>query len=266
MGLLVDNGLEQSTREIYRNAIRALGESGIDLLVGGAYAFEWYTGIARNTKDFDIFLRQQDLEPALERLADAGFRTKMLFPHWLGKAYAGDEFIDLIYGAGNGIALVDDQWFEHAVVGEVLGIPVTLCPPEEMIWSKAFIMERERFDGADVAHLIKACGRTLDWNRLLARFAPFPRLLLAHLILFGFIYPDLRDNIPEEVMDGLLVELRRDPAPSPGEKICFGTLLSRAQYIADIGRCGYKDARLQPIGTMSPEDVAYWTAMIQGET
>ena len=26
-----------------------------------------------------------------------------------------------------------------------------------MIWSKAFIMERERFDGADVAHLLLHC-------------------------------------------------------------------------------------------------------------
>jgi hypothetical protein len=27
---------------------------------------------------------------------------------------------------------------------------------EEMVWQKAFIMERERFDGADVVHLIQA--------------------------------------------------------------------------------------------------------------
>ena len=27
-----------------------------------------------------------------------------------------------------------------------------------MIWSKAFIMERERYDGADIAHLIWRAG------------------------------------------------------------------------------------------------------------
>ena len=96
-------------------------------------------------------------------LADAGFATELTFPHWLGKAYAGDRFIDLIFSAGNGVAAVDDLWFAHAPPGEVLGVPVRLCPPEEMIWSKAFIMERERYDGADVAHLILACGRELDW-------------------------------------------------------------------------------------------------------
>jgi hypothetical protein len=39
-----------------------------------------------------------------------------------------------------------------------------------MIWSKAFIMERERFDGADVMHLIHENANRLDWNRLLERF------------------------------------------------------------------------------------------------
>jgi hypothetical protein len=31
-------------------------------------------------------------------------------------------------------------------------------------------MERERFDGADVAHIILAYGDRLDWRRLLERF------------------------------------------------------------------------------------------------
>ncbi len=58
-----------------------------------------------------------------------------------------------------------------------------------MIWSKAFIMERERYDGADIAHLILACGRDLDWRRLLGRFGRRWRVLLSHLVLFGFVYP-----------------------------------------------------------------------------
>jgi hypothetical protein len=39
-----------------------------------------------------------------------------------------------------------------------------------MIWSKAFVMERERFDGADVAHLLRSMGPRLDWDRILRRF------------------------------------------------------------------------------------------------
>ena len=41
---------------------------------------------------------------------------------------------------------MDAEWFAHARDGEVLGLPVKLCPPEEeLIRSKAFVQERERF-------------------------------------------------------------------------------------------------------------------------
>lgn len=43
-----------------------------------------------------------------------------------------------------------------AAAGDVLGIPVQLCPPEEMLWSKSYVMERERYDGAEVMHLLRA--------------------------------------------------------------------------------------------------------------
>ena len=88
--------------------------------------------------------------------ATPGFEVELVFPHWLGKARAGDDVIDVIFSSGNGVATVDDLWLAHGVEADVLGVPTRLCPPEEMIWSKAFIMERERYDGADVAHLLRA--------------------------------------------------------------------------------------------------------------
>jgi hypothetical protein len=38
-----------------------------------------------------------------------------------------------------------------------------------MIWSKAFVMERECDDGADIARVPRARGDRLDWQRLLIR-------------------------------------------------------------------------------------------------
>jgi hypothetical protein len=104
---------------------------------------------------------------ALER---AGYLTEVSFPHWLGKAHCGDYFVDVIYSSGNGVARVDDEWFQHAPRDQVFDLPVRLCPVEEMIWSKAFVQERERFDGADVAHLLLCCAPRLDWERVLRRF------------------------------------------------------------------------------------------------
>jgi hypothetical protein len=194
-------------------------------------------------------------------LAARGCRTELTFPHWLGKAFCGAHYLDIIFNAGNGVAAVDDLWFTHAVDEEVFGVPVRLVPAEEMIWQKCFIMERERFDGADVAHLIRACGRALDWPRLLGRFgAAYARVLLAHLVLFGFIYPGERDAIPGWAVESLWARVAAEP-PSV-DRVCRGTILSREQYLVDIEGHGYRDARLAPEGPMSAADVAQWTDAI----
>jgi hypothetical protein len=256
--------LEPETQQFYCQALTALAEAGVPFLVGGAYAFERYVGIARHTKDFDLFVRATDAERVLALFAEAGFESDMVFPHWLGKAFCGDDFVDVIFSSGNGACPVDDSWFEHGVDDEVLGMPVKLVPAEEMIWQKGLIMERERFDGADVAHILRAQADRLDWPRLLARYGEHWRVLYAHLVLFGFIYPSERTRIPAAVMEELAERLRAEQsAPPRDDRLCRGTLLSREQYLTDVGAWGLRDARLPPNGTMSRREVAHWTAAIE---
>jgi hypothetical protein len=248
----------------YRRALQALAGAGIPFLVGGAWALERYTGIARDTKDLDVFVRPGDGERGLRACEQAGFETELTFPHWLGKAFCRGEMVDIIFSSGNGFARVDEEWFGHAPEHELLGLPVRLVPVEEMIWSKAFIMERERYDGADVAHLLLAHAARLDWPRLLRRFGPHWRVLLSHLVLFGFCYPGHRREVPENVMRRLLDRLAREAARPAGRderRVCRGTLLSRAQYLPDVEQWGYRDARLVD-GTMTRAEVACWTAAI----
>ncbi len=249
--------------ELYRNALEMLNRSGVPFLVGGTYAFQYYAGISRSTKDFDMFVRPRDLQRVLEVLHRAGFKTEVAFSHWLAKAYHGDKFIDVIYNSGNGVAEVDDEWFAHAVDEEVLGVPVRLCAAEEMIWSKSMIMERERYDGADVAHLLRHCSGLVNWERLLRRFGNNWRILFSHLVLFGFIYPGERALVPSAVIKELVNRLTADlDVPTRDSKVCQGTLLSRSQYLVDVDECGYEDARLAPRGSLSEEQIAEWTAAI----
>jgi Nucleotidyl transferase of unknown function (DUF2204) len=260
--------LSAAEAAFYRRSMAALEQGGIPFLVGGAYAFAAYTGIVRHTKDFDLFILPRHFDAALAALAGAGYAVERNFPHWLGKAYSDGSFVDLIFGSGNGLTPVDESWFEHARPGEVLGMPVRLCPAEEMIWSKAFIMERERFDGADVAHLLHCCAEQLDWQRLLHRFGDHWRVLLSHLVLFGYIYPADAARLPRAVVQGLIGRLAGEvfatagAAAPAGETVCRGTVLSRAQYLFDVETRGYLDARLPPSGTLSAEEVERWTAAI----
>lgn len=251
----------------HRRALEALAGAGVDFLLGGAFALQAHLGVLlRAVKDLDLFVRPGDAERALAALRDAGYTTELTFPHWLGKAIAGDEFIDVIFSSGNGVVTVDDGWFAHAGRAEVLGVPVLVCPPEEGIWARAFVMERERYDGADVAHLLRCCAETLDWRRLLERFGAHWRVLYAHLVLFGFIYPAERARLPRWVMRELAGRLAAEEASAPpDDHVCQGTLLSRAQFLIDVGRWGYEDARIEPRGRLTAEDADVWTRAIDQE-
>jgi hypothetical protein len=250
----------------YRQVVEVLNGNLVPFMMGGGFAFEHYTRIGRNIKDLDIFIGRKNLDSAFQVLNEAGFRTELTFPHWLGKVFHGRSFIDVIFSSGNGLCEVDDGWFEHASSGQVFGFPVKFCPPEEMIWSKAFVMERERYDGGDIAHLLLKCGPRLDWDRLLERFGAHWRVLLSHLILFGYIYPSERSIVPRRILDSLFQRLEEEcAAPADGAQFCRGPLLSRAQYRVDIERLGYRDARIVPEGNMSPQETARWTAAAEKE-
>lgn len=276
--------IDAVSKQFYVAAMDSLNRAGIPFLVGGAYAFACYAKIERHTKDFDIFVKKEDAERVLENLSRVlKCKSDRTYPHWLYKAILGENFIDIIYSSGNGIAVVDDIWFEKAETGIVLGVKSKLIPAEEMIWSKGFIMERERFDGADVAHIIRGWGSKMDWGRLIMRYDSNWRVLFSHLVLFGYIYPAELETIPDWVMNHmiqLLQQAKPEPTPTPYHanrpdglpaheqndptNLCRGTLLSRQQYLKDVAEWRYYDARTQATNgnapVMSEQDVAHWTA------
>jgi len=256
---------EVSANEFHRRSVAALHAAEVPFLIGGAYMVEVCGGVSRSTKDFDLYVRPNHVKAALRALARAGYKIAMTFPHWLAKATYEGDIVDLIFRAGNGLCEVDDSWFDRARDDKLLGVPVKLCAPEEMIWMKAYIMERERFDGADIAHILQSCAEKLDWPHLVHRFGPDWRILLSHLVLFGYIYPGERDKIPAAIMDDLIARLRIEKGTAGADRICRGTLLSRKQYLLDIRKRGFRDARLQQRVHMNAKDIAHWTRAIAKE-
>jgi hypothetical protein len=263
----LEDEVAPATAAFYRRALQALVDAHVPFLVGGAFAHACFTGIRRSTKDLDLFIRREDYDRVASLARAEGWRPEIPYPHWLAKVYAGDDFIDLIFNSGNGVTPVDDVWFRNNAQAEVLGVPVRLANMEDGFLSKAFIMERERYDGADIAHLLQANAEQLDWSGLVQRFGRHWRVLLAHLTLFGYIYPGERHRVPRWVMDTLVARLadesRQPPADDP--HVCAGTLLSREQYLHDVERLGYVDGRLTPASTMTPGDVAVWTEAIPSQ-
>lgn len=260
----LEEEVEPLTADFYRRALRVLVDAGVPFLVGGAFAHACYTGIRRCTKDLDLFLRRADLERVEALMQAQGWRTEMPYPHWLAKVWAGEDFIDLIFNSGNGLTPVDDRWFDDNPQAVILGVPVRVANMEDGLLSKAFIQERERFDGADFAHTLQANAERIDWPALVERFGPHWRVLLAHLTMFGFVYPGERHRVPAWVMEHLMQKLAQETQQPPTEDlhVCNGTLVSREQYLHDVENLGYVDGRLTPASTMTPHDVQTWTEAI----
>ncbi|WP_437950616.1 hypothetical protein WME98_07175 [Sorangium sp. So ce296] len=233
--------------EVRVRALESLLCAGVPFMVAGAYAFFAYTGIFRDTKDLDVMLEEREVPAAFRALERVGFETSLLDPRWIGKAYAGDRFIDLIFSSSNGLAVVDGGWFEHARPATILGHSCLIAPVEEIIFTKAFVDERERYDGADVNHLIYACGDEMDWERLLDRFGPYWEVLFAHVTLYRFVYPGARSRVPEwlvaELCRRTLEQSRAGDAPL---RVCRGNLISRRQYAHDYEKLGLVAAPAGP--------------------
>jgi hypothetical protein len=237
------------------DAMRALNAAGIPYVVAGAYAFFEYTGIFRDTKDLDVFLRRRDVDAAFDALSSAGFRCEMEDETWIAKAFRGEWFVDLIFSSGNNVAVVDDTWFEYAREGEVMGVQVLLAPPEEIIWSKGFVCERERYDGHDIANIIRAVGHEMSWERLLDRFGEHWEVLLSHLVMYRFAFPGERTQVPRWVMEELLRRNVETLAEGNWERrICRGRLVSRTQYEHAVKHLGYDDARAEVAAAREESD------------
>src|SRR5436305_405103 len=110
--------------DFYIDALTKLLDSGIPFLVGGAFAFSHYAHVPRETKDIDVFVKPEDCRRVLDLFAQLGYETSVPFPHWLGKIQRGAHFMDVIFSSGNGVARVDDLWFDHAPRVNLLGLIV----------------------------------------------------------------------------------------------------------------------------------------------
>lgn len=237
-----DFWIPEDERLIYKRALEALNAASVPYIVAGAYAIYEHTGIYRKTKDLDLFFEPSAVVPAAAALRDAGFVTRLEDAHWLAKATAGQHFVDLIFGMGNGVAFIDTEWITNSLPSILAATPVRIAPAEELIWHRLFINERHRHDMADILHLILCLGDTLDWERLVRRVGPHWPLLLAQVLVFGYVYPAYRTNVPEWVLDQLLERARTEgAADAEGADFTRGPLLSRFSFTIDVREWGFSD-------------------------
>jgi hypothetical protein len=227
----------------YAEALRALSGSGLPFLLAGTYAVSAHTGISRPTKDLDVFCKPGDLPRILNLFKDRSYGVRVEDERWLAKVFRGSCFFDIVFAAASGTMPVGEEWFAHAEDVELFGIKLRIVGPTELIWSKAFIQVRHRYDGADIAHVILKQHRNIDWRRLLAHMEQYWEVLLVHLLNFRFIYPSERDRVPRWLMEELAGRLHEQiRLPAPERRLCRGRMFSRLDYEIDVTKWGFADA------------------------
>ena len=230
--------LPKKQLELFRDVLTLLEKRNIPLAVSGTYALQMHTGICRATKDLDIFLRAEEASVALACLVKHGFECEVRDPVWLAKVYRDRYFVDLITGMSNAVITVDASWIKHSRPANVLGIDTRLLAPEELLVSKLFVTRRERFDGADIAHIIYATRGELDWGRILQQVGEHWEILLWALLLFRYVYPSESNFVPVRLWQDLIGRLS-DAVLHPDPKQTFrGSLIDDRMFAIDLKEWG----------------------------
>ncbi len=231
---------------LFRRWLEIMRETGVPYALGGAYAHYAITGVWRDSKDLDLFLRPQDVRQALDAFAKAGFRTELRDPHWLAKVHSPPHLLDLLFAARHMTRLrITDGWLRSSLAARFLGVPTRLLGPEETIATKVYIANRDRFDGADILHIIRALQGEVDWQRVVDLIDGDEEVLLWHLVLFAFVYPMHRDWLPRDLMERALERLRTMP-DRLDERAFRGLVLDPVSFRLDVDTWGYRDAGALP--------------------
>lgn len=233
---------DKAAHAFFTDALATLDESDVEYMLGGAFAIFHYTGLFRDTKDLDVYCKFADCTRLLKHFADKGYEVHYHDVRWLAKIFRGGYFIDVIFDTVNNICKVDDTWFEHATETTLFETKVKIIPAVELYWSKIYVQNRERYDGADLNHLMLKAGKTFDWHRLLTRVDEHWHLLLAQIIQFQFVYPtDYRDIIPKWLFDELMKRANEQyDLPPSVVRVCRGPMIDQTQYAVDIKKWDYK--------------------------
>jgi hypothetical protein len=191
---------------IYERVIAEARTRGLRFAVGGGLAAMTYAGQWRNTKDIDLYVLPQDRQAMIQLVTELGledlYQKEPYDRNWIYRSYKDDVIVDIMWAMANQRAQVDERWLKGPLV-EAGGQRFRLLPAEEEIWSKLYVLQRDRCDWPDALNLLYGVGPRLDWRRLVTRAAEDRALLAALLSAFAWICPERARELPAWLWDEL---------------------------------------------------------------
>jgi hypothetical protein len=177
--------------------------------------------------------QEQLFQEVLRCLCAHGFKCDVPDPVWLAKAHRDGFYVDLITGMSNAAITVEESWIDRSFPAVVAGVQTRVLAPEELLASKIFVTRRERFDGADIAHIIYGTQGKLDWARILELICEHWELLYWHLILFAYVYPAYTHYVPESLWHDMAKQFANRLANHDASAPFRGSLIDENMFAID---------------------------------
>jgi hypothetical protein len=197
------NNVDEEDWLIYEKFLQEAFAAGVSFALGGAFALAVYTNHLRNTKDLDIYVTPSDKDSLIQATVRCGFED--FFSHlpydrnWIYRSCFHSSIVDIIWAMPNRRAVVDVRWLTAGPIVCVRGRSLRVLSIEELIWSKMYVMQRERCDWPDVMNALYHSGPLINWDHLLERVSDDLPLLQSVLAVFAWLCPDRSRKIPDRV-------------------------------------------------------------------
>jgi hypothetical protein len=205
--------------QVYQKVITEARRRNIEFSLGGAFAVATYTGRWRNTKDLDFYVLPEKREEMVASIYEAGLQDYFdVLPYdrnWIFRGYEGENIVDAIWAMPNQRTEVDASWVTDGPEVTIRGETFRIVPPEEMIWGKIYVLQKERCDWPDVFNMIHSHGPELDWAHLINRLGDDIPLLRGVLSVFSWLSPKRSWELPDWLFESL--HLPRPERPSTHE-------------------------------------------------
>ena len=168
--------------------------------------------------------------------------------NWIYRGYKDGGIVDVIWQMANYRTACGDDWLTRGPTIMLYDQSVRLLAPEELMWSKLYVMQRERCDWPDLLNIVHAVGPEMDWDHLLRCVGDDAPLVGGLLNVFGWLCPARARQLPEWLWDRLGLR-GPDQGPSCEDNPKHVRLLDSRDWFGSQVEGNHADRRHEPSGT-----------------
>jgi hypothetical protein len=179
--------------------MRAVFQQEIPFAVGGGLAAMGYADQVRESKDLDLYILPENRDRIVSLLSNLGFHDyydeNPYQRHWIYRSIRDGFIVDVMWAMANRRASVTDTWLRGPAI-PIEDFTIHLLPAEETLWTKLYVLQRDRCDWPDALNMLYIVGPDLNWARLTDLVDADSGLLAGVVAVFRWLCPARAQQLP----------------------------------------------------------------------